>query len=1418
VEEPFTGHLITMNAYEKLADKYKILSVDNLLGLNLDLSDEKVPPNEAVVFTNMKIGTLGVPETVNGCTRKKAFNATYDSAKKLGAYLTRGEDYIAVYHDDNAVRLWTYPDYALYATLSQSFTEATWFANHAGELWVGNMAEGMYRWRPGHEAERRGSAPEDIIAEPYEEGEASKIHTEWKFAYDYELNGGRSALSRSARVRLFHDTHKVKLTVDTPPEGSKGRRVYASYYYDSDSDGTNDAWTNWYFVYEEDNNDTIEIILDEELTEDREITDATKYTEDTASSITPQAKFGISYGSRIWIGYTVDSPTKVQFSEVGRVYFNSNDFFDLGEPITNLWGFQNKVIATTLNKIWLLSAEPHEQHLLEDAFGAYENSVKESVHGLEGICGKGIWIFDGTKIQIIEKISSVDFSGLEKSKRYFLYTSQQDFELGTYENGISSDYIPGAISLQPNLREMLGLEGILDWCLACDEYFSTSITHDEDYYAQPFIIPGSTSDTVLLKSVVIRMRADSGAEDEQFVGSIRADDSGKPNINETLATWSREIALGPPFRYHECELSETLSIAKGTRYWITIPAQGGFHTDWQIYSYTDPNEDYYPGGKMVASEDGGENWSEDFHNDTSRYMTFYLKGTGDILVSNPYLSGYVDALAYFVTTSKDRAYAQRFRIDADCATVRGELLVNLKTGSPDYPTIKIHYESVGAPSVTWIATASNFTEEDDILRFDFDTQSLESGTWYWLVIGKVGDTNNNWRWGSTKYKASYQYAYKDNGTWTAATDASVWCKIFATDESEDVEWALTGVWTSDTMSLQGANDDFEKIYCRKMVPAGSTATIEKREKISDSWGSWTEISSFPNTVSASTTDLELRVTLELGIANYTPIVDSLFVTYTKDGDSGDLLHVGIVNGEYWISKDDANADSSDTFTLVHDKFGNWHKLSECFYDYLQMEENITLGIGKNPTETYKHIYRLDDPDVSVWYSGDSTTKDIDTEWESGWILYDYFVKHYRKLWMSFSGDSDEILYITIGTSGGEYSSEDNALYSYPTSVVLEGTDYIKDYYISLPTEIQGKWLKISITGEGVDWRFHRYELHYWEKPYRNISISSAVQDTVTVRLANTTSVTNPQTSCFYGSYLFVGFLRTVSDCYIRKYLVNLDGSLTLLATATITDGLGISQIKVTANYVYVAYGGHYFAILDHDLNLQDSVILGTSSSCALRMAISDDENHAWVSHNTAQDVYYFDISDKAAISASVDALTSGIYFELMYTNNYLIVSYLTTNKIGVYDVSAPATVPYSATKEIATKYISRMVLGSDVNKIFYAGTASTNGPGIIDISTLASPSVTINDDDGNFFGREIARKGQYLFVLHADSDVVRVIDMGAGYDSLTSESSLSTVIGDYTANVGSWNSESELAFDGHNLLAYCSIESDLIYVFRIYGV
>lgn len=1064
----------------------------NFKGLNLDISPEKLPPEFAELAVNMQVSDSGVPETVNGC---KIAKDIADNIYRIGYFPTRGEDYVFIYyynHTDSTydIAIYKFPDFTeiTYQTddiNDLEFNEPVWFARHMGEMWLGNRADGMWRWGIGHQSLMRGSAPLGIIVEVAEEGDTEKLYTEWWFTYDYEYRGGRSPLSRKARARLYSNKHTVKVTIDTPPDISKNRRIYAS----------PDDGTTWYYVKEITERNETEVTLDDELVD--RIADAYKYSEDEANAISPRAKMGISAFDMLWVGNLVESPTIVQHSEIGTAYFNDTDFFDLGEPITNLIRYGKYVIASTPDSIYGLIAEGDIQVLLSIKTGAYEGSMAVVNGVLWGVGDRGVWKYDGKGFKIgggFEGLSGINLAGfpdLQKSERYHLWTSQQDYEQGTYTGGISSDFIPGSLSLQPNLLSVLGLEGVLDRqnmgsSVGAVYYINTG--HSTiDYCAQPFKIIGSASDEVTFGSIVLQMK-EEGSPTGEFVGEIRLDDGGDPDMtSDTLATFAGELKPGDYYD-RTFELSESITLNEDTQYWVVIPKQGYGGAEWKVRCY-DPSwgsgKLLYPQGEYLQkSEDGGVSWA---NVSGSVFFQFALKGYGSIIVTPAYLSDYnVDKKAH----SDVYAYAQRFSTDRDVSTVRGEILIYNKTLSPGYPGIEIQGDSSNAPDGVAVSTASNHSVVSDIMRFDFDGGTLSQDTIYWLVVKKVGDATNYWDWGESDCPHTGWLQYKTNGSWTVSSQG-LWCKIFADIGGDANVFAASGTWESNEIII-GANDDFHKIYATYMKPSATDCNVQiyKNEYYSAAYQGWVDISALlPNSITDATTKVKLKTVLTLGDSQYTPTVDSLLVTYEKENDGGAKLWASNVKGAYWLSTEDWNSDSIEELTYVLSKYGFWHKQDQPFFGYLPIGDDVCIGIGKNSNETYQNIYYLDDDSVDDWYNGDTATIPIYTEWKTGYLLYSHIIKQFRKLWISMTGDKDVYFTVEATVAGAERYSDDDASYT-QTMIFRLKKDTIKSEYMSFSPWMQGKYVQLKFYASGVDWKLHDFELGWRDTMRRHIAIPS----------------------------------------------------------------------------------------------------------------------------------------------------------------------------------------------------------------------------------------------------------------------------------------------------------------------------------------
>lgn len=1241
--------------------------------MNLDVSPEKLSPEYAQLAVNMQVSDAGVPETVNGCLIVKDIA---DNAYRIGYFPTRGEDYIFIYfynHTDSTydVNIYKYPDFTEITYQTDDiedliFNEPVWFARHMGEMWLGNKADGMWRWNIGNQSLRRGSAPFDIIVEVAEEGDAEKLHTEWHFAYDYEYKGGRSPLSRMARVRLYSTKHTVKVTIDTPPDISKNRRIYAS----------PDAGTTWYNVKEVTDSNSTEEELDDELVE--RIVDAYTYSEEDATAISPRAKFGVEAFGYLWVANLVESPTIVQRTDVGVAYFDAS--YDVGEQINQIIPYGEYMIASTPNHIFGLTAEPDTQVLLSAETGAHEDSMAVVNGILYGLGDRGVWSYDGKGFKIgsgfegLSGINLADLPDLQKPERYHLWTAQQDFEQGTYSGGISSDFIPGSLSLQPNLAAVLGLQGML--CRQNNmavvspytSYIWTSRT-GYDYYAQPFKIITGDAGKYTLNAISLHMKA--YGTDEEFTGEIRADDSGDPDMTDDTSTYLLGTFSSGISRIRgdqTIELDNPITLDEDTLYWIVIPKQGYPGADFQIKYYnpdTTNGKQFFPQGEWLEySDDDGGTWSNyDPGGSDTIFLRFNLLGHGDIIITSHYLSDFEHAK--MGGHGYEYSYAQRFTPDRDCTAERGEIIIYTKVtdNGITFPDIEIQGDSSDAPDGSAVSTGSAQAEDDNLMTFDFDSAALSQDTVYWLVVKKNGSASDYWDYGAADWENTGETMRNSNNSWVAYNTYALWCKIFVSASGDAATFASTGTWTSNEVII-GSSDDFHKVYASFMEPAASSCdvAISYNEYRSAAYQGWNEITTFPHNITAATTKIKFKVVLTLGDSDYTPIVDSLLVTYEKENDGGAKLWAGAVKGAYWLSVEDYNDDDEEELTYVLSKYKFWHKLDQPFFDYLPIGDDICIGIGKNATETYRNLYYLDDSSVSVYYSGDTTATPMYTEWETGYLLYSHVVKQFRKLWVSITGDDDAELTMEAEVKGAERNSDDSASHVQPINLMLR--DELKSEYAGFSPWLQGKYIKFKFYAYGVDWKLHDFEIGWRDCMRRNIAKphisvypeyvyyieydsdasynytihTLKIADALT--LAQTTTVTatyDIEAISVYNNYLYA-VVSDGSDAYLYIYLIGSAGTLTLQNTGGTlysTDHRYLG-VEAMAGYVFASAGYESTVTIDR-IDVSDKSAPVTDGTITLT-----DYDYNYVKDMEIKGNELM-IATYGAASASMDALAYNPY-------------------------------------------------------------------------------------------------------------------------------------------------------------------------------
>jgi len=1395
------------------------LIVKKFSGLNLDLSEEKMPPGAFVALTNMKVDIDGDLKRVNGCTLKKDVSGVSD-AIKIGLFSTRGEKYVLVYHADKKVRVYTWPDFTeiSYSTNyddidSITLEEEPWFATHNGEIYFGSLADGMWRWKGAlaHQPLMRGSAPNDIVVQlGDEEGIKEKDYLEWEFAYDYEKNGGRSPLSRKARVKLYNNKLKVKVIIDTPPLGSRGRRIYAS----------PDNGTTWYYVKEVTDNDKIFTILDSELVDN--ITSNREYSESAmVNTMSPGARFGVSFLGRLYVGYTKNSPSEILYSEIGKPYINYTNAFDLNEPLTNLIAYGN-IVASGLNKISICSDEPKRMNPITVGMGAFEGSMAVvnnklyfvNEYGVLEYSSKGLKrmgtdeYLSADELSHREGLVSANFTDLKKPKRTILITDQGDYERGEYNEGVSSDVFPGALTLQQNV--VTGIAGILEEHTANSSDFGKL---ENGSYITSFQIQGDSTEEVTVEAISLLVKkVDSGGNPDEvyggLIGELRKDDPENPGYPD-MSTDGLISEFGGETRsgvvdFEKYNLTEKKTVFRGTDYWIVLPKQGHSTCTWEIYGNDWDQFPMYMRGRAYWSDGGGTTWVKHDH---IQDFCFKIHGkSSNILISSD--TGYHGTLESKVYTRAIPFSVEVEEVELDFLEIIGD-----KVGSPGgITTAAIYSDNNGEPGdKIWdIPTFTELNDPEweaegfpgDIFTFQSEFvsgETLSKGN-YWIILPEEGTgTNDYYKWIQAAGEGDSLRSSDGGSSWEEETsDYGIWFKFWATSSYES--FASSGNWVSPKFSI-GENDDFDKVYWSRMVPSGATAKLYIDE---DESGSWTEItSSTPYSITGDTTIIQFKVELSLGTANFTPIVDSILITFTKENDEGDILRAGNVNGKLFISRIDDNNDGSEEFTYVLSKMNTIHTLSEPFYDFLSIAEKTTLGIGKN-TNGDLNIFELDKG--SSWYAGGSYSKDIATEIETGEMLYDSMLKLYRRAFLHLKTSSSASLKIDFSVGGGERVSSDTIM-AISSHYITITNDITKPGGFSLPDKMQGIWFKIKIASEGDDWGLHGFEVYPFGKTGRIIPVPIS---TVVARHISSTDCEEAYCETVYGNYLFVGTAARVADNYpyLEKYFINADGTLTLVKSTKLTNypNTSVYQIIVTANYVYVGMNTG-IGIYTHNFALVGKTI---STYNLGGLVILNDEQHAWGcnAYSNEKKLYHYDISDKSNPTQEL-ASTDCKFQQLCYLNGNICTIDESDRDLRVYDANDPADVPYNLLGKVALSEENSMyslLANKEAKTLCYGG---RNYGGIIGLSDPTNPSVLAeSDSEVRCF---LAKKGRFLFGLDPFDNKVIVSDT-VDYCSLESESDI-----DYT--LGSEKPNANLEIDiNRNLLFYGSRDYDKIEVFKIFGI
>ena len=1255
----------------------KPFAQSEFIGLNKDLSPEKLSTKFFTTLINKRVKDKRTTERVKGCSLVKDIGADVGN---YGFFPTRGEDFVLIWettsnkilvytwendtlnaynkwNDDNAVELVDGKDLTM--------TEKPWFVELNNEFYFGNMAQGIYKFRPGHQNIMRGSAPLDIIVEPWEEDDPAKekSYTKWRFAYDYEYKGGRSPLSRNARVRLYSNKLQVRITMDMPPDISKNRRIYAQ--YDTGTDAV-PSYSDWYFIKEVDDNNKLSVILDSELV-DRVEDDGYVYSENANKGISPGAKMGISHEGRICLSYLKESPSIMQFTKVGQPYYDSKYLFDLEEAITNHVSNEVYVVASTKNKIFQIQVEPNGQKVLFGE-GAYRDSMRYVGGWLYWVNELGFRRWDGrsAKPESVPGLNTVDFSDLQKEKRYHIFTDQQGFEQGVYTDGISSDYIPGGLSLQPNLFLMSGISGDLEgqWSGNYNDFVKT---YEQTFIHQPFQFKGEASDFVIVNKLALFMKAYDADGQDGFAGWIAPDDGdGNPDLllSARLAEFEGKVN-GGDFYKRIFDLSKAIEFELNTTYHIIIPyCISGTGGHWEISfreraEVGDDENPLYPEGEWMRESDDGSpgSWSDYMPKDDHKtILKFAFSGSGSVSFLSPLFWMSADWPWEGTLDSDTYDFAQDITPEIDCTLRRIEIgVMNKNPIEGNNPVIEIRNNSGGHATGSVIATASNFTHPgQQLIRADFDGgEAISAGTKIWVRIKKT--TSAGYKYFEVTKRGITGEKSDDGGSSWTASESILWCKIFVSP-TDKAAWATGGEWEGPIVDI-GAGNSFKWLYSSLSQPTEAGIKIELNgfsEELND-WVGYTtlydttganEVDHLPYDIvtemAADITKIRTKVTLELATAKYTPIVDSILAIYEKDGDAGNKLHSGNVKGDYYLSVEDYDGNGSDEMTYVLNELGGWYQLSEPFFGYLSIGENICMGIGKNSNETYRNIYKLDYANASEWYSGDSKAIAIDTEIKTGKILWSNFSKKYRKFYLDVSANSDSNLVIDIYVGGGEKNADNDAINVFSDYFTVKACTDPEHIYFSLPKRMKGRWLEFKITGEDADWNLHGYEILYEPQRHRNISLLT------------------------FSSLEYLWYIDNDDDEKIKTFDLKTGSYVGYVSNP---NGNTYQGLDVKRNYLCAMDDDEYFYIY----SIADNGTLTLLNTGGTKVAIGSSivypcimdagAFNAFVSFKAADNkakIYKINLSDKTTPSVSVEidisSIISGNAVAINWMEDYLIIS------------------------------------------------------------------------------------------------------------------------------------------------------------------
>lgn len=302
---------------------------------------------------------------------------------------------------------------------------------------------------------------------------------------------------------------------------------------------------------------------------------------------------------------------------------------------------------------------------------------------------------------------------------------------------------------------------------------------------------------------------------------------------------------------------------------------------------------------------------------------------------------------------------------------------------------------------------------------------------------------------------------------------------------------------------------------------------------------------------------------------------------------------------------------------------------------------------------------------------------------------------------------------------------------------------------------------------------------------------------------------HPYTCCFApnGKTLFVGHWGTNYPIY--KFDIAVNGSLTLNTSANTSEE--IWRMKCTDDYLYVTKEGGVFAIYDHDLTLQDSIDCTVDTKDLMYLAVTSDENYAWVITNpeaSDDNVYLITMTDKTDISVTTE-ITGFTASVLVVNGDYLYVGDWDNSTLKTYDISTPTSPSLVDTLTLDISYPRTSCFDEDRAIIYMAtgGAAPNTNIAVIDISDADAPALASTDTShyGNLQRSDLFLFASYPGYPSAGKTTMYVMDTINHYK-----------LSEYNSVLLSTASFNSFDYNGDNVIAVLDGDNDKVYTYTIW--